>query len=182
MRLQRKENLSKYTERISVCARLAHLERKTQENRCGLWCFPESCVCFQMQSLWHMHAGRTQEMSGPEPRLVFAADKTLWTLTPEALWGRLKRPWSYLVHVLWLEVEFEKTLFNTYLRVQGQIRICEQGHLHLRNKHCGNNYQRKLFCEYFMIRFRHICLSLWRASRWKTVINYSPLLNRLIRI
>lgn len=33
-----------------------------------------------------------------------------------------------------------------------------------------------------MILFHPICLSLWRASRRKTVINYSLLLNRLVRI
>lgn len=106
----------------------------------------------------------------PGARLVFAADKTLWTLTPGAA---LTGPRCYLVDILCLEVESKKiwtdytcfTLIAAPFRVQGRFRISEQGHLHLRNNHFGNsNYQPKLPCEYFMILFRPICLSLWRAS------------------
>lgn len=92
---------------------------------------PVSCVCslrrcFQMQSLRHVYPRRTPEMSGPQPRPVWAADKTLWTLTQKAPQGHLKRPRRYLLHILWLQKKKKSPLVSHFCswQVQGQLRSC----------------------------------------------------------
>lgn len=66
---------------------------------------------------------------------------------------------------------------------QSSRSTCAQGRVHPCKDDFGiNEYQAQHPDEYFMIPFHSVCLSLWQSSHRKTLINYSRLPNRLIKI